>query len=406
MTEIKRSVYSQDQQNEEESRIHIKYHLNKLGWKFRDLSQDNDIDGEIEVFDSVDKQTSGKFVKVQIKSISGGNIQGDVISYPCPVKFLHFCDVCDIPVILVLYDIEAQEAYFLWVQHYIYNKLDKENSEWRSNKASATVKFSTAVTLSFTNDYFRFKLLDMAYNGTNEISQMRKYSTFQRYYTLIAEDNISTSIAKRVSAKILVETSFATSQDAMRTLIPKINQELLYSEHANTTQFHDLDKPCDVIVMFFYNDIRQVKHGLPFCRTQWISEELVDKPNIISPDEYIDSVGVKWESMHEMFLDFIPDNSMSKAQYLRLAEQSFNSFKIILNDIQKLFIQYEEKEIDFDSLKKYIIRYKLQLNEYFHAFSERGYPPFECTELDRVLLDFISATHDLGIYSIESNRGE
>lgn len=72
MNEIQRSIYSLNQQYEEESRTHIKYIFNKIDWKFRDLNQDNDIDGELEIFDPVnggeEKQTSGKFIKVQIKS--------------------------------------------------------------------------------------------------------------------------------------------------------------------------------------------------------------------------------------------------------------------------------------------------------------------------------------------------
>ncbi|WP_167747238.1 DUF4365 domain-containing protein [Cohnella luojiensis] len=406
MNDIRRSVYTDDQQNEEESRIHLSYHLNRLGWKFRDLSQDNDIDGEIEVFDPVDRQTSGKFIKVQIKSISSTSIKDGIISYPCPIKFLHFCDVCDIPVVLILYDVDAKEAYWLWVQYYLYNKLDRENTSWRGNISFVTVKFLINDIVSFTSASFESNLKNIAYTGTNEITQLRKSLTFQRYYTLVAEEDISTPIAKRISAKLLVEASFSSSKDAMRVLIPKINEQLLYSEHPSTTNFHDIHKPCDVIVMFFYNDIKQINHGLPFCRTQWINEELSIKPNTISPDEYIDSIGIKWETMHEMFSDLIPNNSMNKGQYLRLAEFTYDNFYRILSAIQVSFRLYKRNQIDFISLKKNMNTYKSQLDEYYFAFSERGYPPFDCTELDKVLLEFISAIHDLGLYSVNSDRNE
>ncbi len=405
MKDIRRSVYSDDQQNEEESRIHLRYHFNRLGWKFRDLSQDNDIDGEVEVFDPVNKQTSGKFIKVQIKSISRTSVKDGVISYPCPIKFLHFCDVCDIPVILILYDVDAKVAYWLWVQHYLYNKLDRENASWRGNISSATVTFSINDIVSFTSASLESTFKNIAYTGTNEIAQLRKSLTFQRYYTLVAEEDVSTFIAKRVSAKLLVEASFSSSRDAMRALIPKINEQLLYSEHPSTN-FHDIHKPCDVIVMFFYNDIKQVNHGLPFCRTQWIDEKLSVKPRTISPDEYIDSIGIRWETMHEIFSDFIPSNLMNKGQYLRLAEFTYKSFYRILSEIQVNFGLYKENHVDFISLKKSMNTYKSELDKYYFAFTERDYPPFDCTELDKVILEFISAIHDLSLYSVKSDRHE
>ncbi|MFU1796761.1 DUF4365 domain-containing protein [Paenibacillus azoreducens] len=410
MEEIKRSIYSINQQYEEESRTHLKYNFNKLGWKFRDLSQDNDIDGELEIFDSIDerldKQTSGKFIKVQIKSTKECNIIDGLITFSCPVKFLHFCDVCDTPVLLVLYDYHSKEAYWVWIQHYIYNKLDIDNTNWRNNKESVAIKFSANDVVSNREVTFETRLKDIAHNGTNEISQMRKYATFQRYYTIISEDDISTPLAKRITAKILVETSFASSREAMRILIPKINQDLMYSDHANSKGWFSSDKPCDVISMFFYNDIKQTQHGLPFCRTQWIDEELDKKPNILVPDEFVETIGVIWESMHELFSDLIPNNLLPKGQYLKLAESTYKKFLNMLININREFEHYKNQQIDFITLKKKINYYKPELDEYYNKFSERGYPPYECTELDRVLLDIISAIHDLGIYSLESERDE
>ena len=50
-----RSQYNNTQKFEKESRLYFENICFQCGWKFRSYGQENDIDGEIEIFDKVNK---------------------------------------------------------------------------------------------------------------------------------------------------------------------------------------------------------------------------------------------------------------------------------------------------------------------------------------------------------------
>lgn len=330
-----------------------------------------------------------------------------MVTYPCPIKFLHFCDVCDIPVILFLYDVKNEIAYWTWVQRYLYTTLDIDNPNWRKNKDSVVVKMSTE-ECTVNKELFFSELKDIASNGIHHIAQMRKSKTYKQYYTVINESDISNGLARRVTARILIETSFASSKEAMKAIIPFINGDFRFSDYIRSSQVKELfgDRPADFVALFFYDDIKQVEHGLPFCRTQWISENLLVKPSILTPDETLEGIGIKWEDSYKMFSTYIPENQLTKGQYFELAEQTYSKVKTLYNKLNSLYELYKNAKISFGDFVSAIEDVKPTLDRMYFTFSDRGYPPIECTDMDRVLLDIVSALHDIGIVTINSDREE
>lgn len=90
-----RSVYSDEQILEQESRIYFSNVCNQLKWKYRTNEQDNDMDGEIEVFEKKiinnkeHNEKKAEFVKIQLKALAELNSDKETISYPCNIKLLH-----------------------------------------------------------------------------------------------------------------------------------------------------------------------------------------------------------------------------------------------------------------------------------------------------------------------------
>lgn len=112
----KRSEHTDEQIQEAISRIHLEQCIIGRGWKFRELPHDNDIDAEIEIFETfwggVSRQTSVKFLKAQLKSTAECKVGDDgLMTYHCPVKFLNFSDECNIPVLLFLYDVKNKRSF-------------------------------------------------------------------------------------------------------------------------------------------------------------------------------------------------------------------------------------------------------------------------------------------------------
>lgn len=176
------SQYGANDQKESKSRSRTEsFFVEETHWKFRSiLQQDNDIDAEIEVFDSISNsnpQTTAKFIKVQIKSTDNAeiNLMNQEITYIATPKFVRFCYHCDIPIILLIHDIPKKTAYYVWMQKYIYEVLEKNNPAWRSNTSGITLKINILKMLSKGN---LTDLRSIAFNGTTEILDMRRRSSY------------------------------------------------------------------------------------------------------------------------------------------------------------------------------------------------------------------------------------
>ncbi|WP_379968281.1 DUF4365 domain-containing protein [Ectobacillus sp. sgz5001026] len=180
------SQYTENQQREDISRNYVERFFVTKGWKFRKTENDNDIDAEIEIFKK--RITTAKFIKIQLKSTKDIEIKennGEVI-YDCPVKFLNFCDICEVPVLIFLYDDNSSnsKAYWLWVQQYIYNNLEVDNPTWRLNETTVRIKIPRDNIVSQQEKFFN-QLIKISSIGINEIINLRKAKLAEQYMLVL-----------------------------------------------------------------------------------------------------------------------------------------------------------------------------------------------------------------------------
>lgn len=395
--------------NEEHSKELISRYCRENTWKYRKMEWDNDIDGEIEIFDSNNK-TTAKFIKVQLKTVDSPEsfeIGSDSFSYDASVKFMNFCDVCDIPIILVVYNIRKEEGYFLFVQKYIYETLDIENPKWRNNQKN--VRLHIPFENSFAQTESRMVIERIATNGADLITQLRKNETARNYFTLLNQDDNSNGTALRTSIKILVEKSFASSKEAMRILIPKINEECkqkVYHRN-NILAKHFRQKKYDVIYLFFYDTLQQVNHGLPFCRTLWISDNLSAEhaPMVSEPNELIDAINVYWEEV-DKFTGFIEDNILDKGVYLLYVDKAYIRFKELYNKILLLSDKFANGLITYDRYIRKLKRFNKDLDKLNNLFFNLGLPPLECKDLDLKIQSLIRVIHNIKLVVNDESKNQ
>jgi len=104
-------------------------------WIYRKIDLDYGLDREIEIV--VNEEVTGKTLLVQVKSSDSFQADNSVIKYRFETDKLQYYLQRDVPVILVLVDLRRQLCYWLFVQEYIYEKLDKTNLHWRKQKTVA-----------------------------------------------------------------------------------------------------------------------------------------------------------------------------------------------------------------------------------------------------------------------------
>lgn len=395
--------------NEEHSRELISRYCRENIWKYRKMEWDNDIDGEIEIFDN-NKETTAKFIKVQLKTVDATEkFEKDVdfFSYDASVKFLNFCDVCDIPIILTVYNIHEEEGFFLFVQKYIYESLDLNNPKWRDKKTKIRLQIPFKNSLVNANSKSEIEII--AFKGTDLITQLRKKETAKKYYTIVNQDDNSHGTALRTSIRILVEKSFSTSKEAMRIILPKINEECKKKVyHRNNLLAKRFRRQTyDVIYLFFYDSLQQVNHGLPFCRTLWIDEKLpVDaSPMVSEPNELIDGINIYWEKVDD-FSELIEDNLLDKGIYLPYIDKAFNRFNELYEKVLILANKFSDDTLTFEKYIKKLKRFNRDLDKLNNLFFNFGFPPLECKDLDIKIQSLINALHNIKLVVNDESREE
>ncbi|SDT08095.1 protein of unknown function [Paenibacillaceae bacterium GAS479] len=396
---MRRSQLDKKQIYEYESSTFVEKIIIRNGWKFRDQEKDNDIDGEIEVF-SEEGETTAKIIKVQLKATYQLKNSDNSVVFDCPVKFLNFCDVCDLPVILILYGVSEEKAYWVWTQKYIFQVLDSESVDWRNNASTIRIKIPMSNEVKQDVEFYS-ALENISIEGVNEIQQWRKRDTSEYYFTILEEQDNSTGTKRRISAKVYIERSFASSKESLLELIKKINDKVRKNNYfKGILDDKSQSNEAEYVWLYLYDDLIQYEFGLPFCRSEWINNK-GNQPILLKDfDQFIEShnIRIKWETSFRPLHDYLLLNSTSKTVYLKIIREILAFTKSQLNVIPKLF--NKEEKVEFYD---YISSKRSEYTKNFLAMSDI-LPPYECRKLNRVLYDAISDIDNLAI-AVEQKHG-
>ncbi|MFB7637679.1 hypothetical protein [Peribacillus butanolivorans] len=152
------------------------------------------------------------------------------------------------------------------------------------------------------------------------IQHLRKRDTSEYYFTILKEKDSSNTLHKRISSKIYIERSFATSRDSMIELIKKINQKIMnnYYDRGVWEGKENFSEP-DYIWLYFYDDLIQFEYGLPFCRTEWMKGE-ENSPLLLKDRDKTqliqENISVSWEHNRPLN-EYLIRNTTSKNDYLK-----------------------------------------------------------------------------------------
>lgn len=396
-----RSLNDINNKNEGKSIRFFEGIIEDYGWKYRRQEKDNDIDGEIEVF-STESETTAKIMKVQLKATTNLEYKENSVTFNAPVKFLNFCDVCDIPTFLVVYDVKHQRGFWIFAQQYISQNLDIINPTWRSNTSKVTIHIPLANEV-LDDESFYSELKNIADTGINTIQQLRKINTSEYYFTILEEKDYSNALKKRISCKIYIERSFATSKDSMIELIKKINQKILNNYYSKGI-WEDRAKfsEPDYIWLLFYDDLIQFEYGLPFCRTEWVKDKK-DPPILLRNNNDLqfiqENISINWE-YNRPLSNYLLSNLTTKNDYIK---QVLNTISFTLKEL-KILIEYFQKE-DKSNFYKHVSERHNDYSIKYLSLSDI-LPPFECRTTHKLLNIALSDLDNLALEIMNRNDND
>jgi hypothetical protein len=215
--------------------------------------------------------------------------------------------------------------------------------------------------------------------------ELKKFYYNSNHYTIIEQSDVSHGLAQKVSAKVLVEHSFATSKETMIEMIPKINEKLRHNDYYRNkiTKAQYQSQTADTVSIFFYDSIQQVNNGIAFCQTIWHDENCHTKYSPFMPDETVAGIDIKWEKEHEVVSDLIVNHQFTKGEYFDFADKIFDTCENLIDAIKSIFDYYNNKTIGYKEFRDSLL--KLKPTALDVEFSEKYFPPYECQEMDNIL---------------------
>lgn len=310
------SEYSENQLLEQVSVHYFMGICNKLKWKYRQYSQDNDIDGEIEIFEEDENiyknLTTSKFIKIQLKAQNKVDRDENGISYKCPIKLLKFVENCDFPVLLIVYCNKHKKAYWELLQKIIEKpefKMNEEtltikisdenclNSKNLSKFESDIIKISREIPLEIQmrkrniNDYNFYEVIDSFYILKNK---EYKVEVFHIYVNPIFVSN--ESILKRLKSSIIANWNPEENIDGIIIMmwdslnkIGSDSQIYIYEKIKNVVKY-------DKILLKNFN--RRFENQKKFSKTQAVK---------LLEDYYVELIGIYFALLDKYDEDLIDD---------------------------------------------------------------------------------------------------
>jgi hypothetical protein len=353
--------------------------LEKFGWIEREQTiTDVGIDMQVEIVEN--SIPTGQLLALQIKCGKSyfEEEKDNNIIFRGKKKHLEYWTNYSLPVFIILHNPITNKTYW---QRVIPTKTEETAKGWK-----IAVPYTQSLSVAHKENIVKF------YQNTN-------------HFTVMEISDTSHGLNRRVAAKILVENTYATSRATMRSIIPKLNENLKSSDyHRNEiTKSKYKDKPAEVISIFFYDSIMQIKHGLTFCRTIWHNPQCEDKVNSFTVDETVKEIDIKWDVENEFLNEFIKENQLSKGAYLELTDRQYNEISLIIKSIEKTIKKYQRNH-NFTELIKQILTWKDSIEIMDQQVSTMGYPPVECQDIDEIIHPSVALLHNIIIIANDQNR--
>ncbi|MBP0010532.1 DUF4365 domain-containing protein [Roseofilum sp. Belize Diploria] len=346
----------------------------RLGWIFREqIIEDYGIDAHVEVVEN--NTATGKLIALQIKSGKSWFKEKTAHGFVFRGKkeHLEYWQKHSLPVLVVLYDDEGENAYWQVV-----NKTNIKNTvkAWK-----LTVPFEQKIN---SQSLEKIKSFSSKFAATND-------------YTILLLQDISHGRAKRYRANILL--SKESTKDEIIEIVKTINSELRVSQYHSTKELklHWQGKEAQVIFLYLYLSLDDVSSVNWICRTQWISKKLAPKFSPIKLDgENIDSETViKWNKDYSDYAIFFTNNQLTKEVYLDTINDILIRTKPIADESIRLTNLFKVQQIDENAYLNRMSHLEIDMKKLYLQAIDVDSAPTECSDLSQRFQCLMTMAHNI-----------
>ncbi|MEM8642535.1 MAG: DUF4365 domain-containing protein [Cyanobacteria bacterium P01_G01_bin.54] len=346
----------------------------KLYWIFREQSiEDFGIDAFVEICE--EGNPTGQLLALQIKSGSSyfKENKGQYVVFRGEKQHLEYWKNHDLPVLLILCDVDQECSYWQAVNEYT---VEHTSKGWKVN-----VPFDQVINESALNTFRKIS---------------KKISAFEQYIIFSLKD-ISLNRAKRYRADILLTQEY--SKYEIENIARKIVEELKYRQYYrdSITEERWLGQETDVIWLFIYPSLSDVDRVNWICRVQWIDPDILQQnPALkISGEKFGEHSIIDWNNDYRYRAEFFESLRLNKEDFMKEILTLFRDVTNYIKQFEEIYYQYLEgsmSDFKFKDLASPIANLMDEVNEYVLDF---GIAPVECKDLSQSFQNLIAMAHNV-----------
>lgn len=346
-----------------------------IGFLFREQPiSDYGIDAHVEIVQG--DAATGRLIGLQIKSGSSWfeeKTENGVI-YRGDKAHLDYWLNHSLPVIIVLYDPEAKLACWQVVNN---DTVTVTGKGW---------KLEVPMTQTIDEDHKdAFGRL-----AESEISDVGAF-------TILELRDVSHGLAKRYSANVLIPEGFETAD--IPNVIKQLTYELRGREYyrTDTVRKRWAGHPAQVVFLFIYRTLDDVRNTNWICRSLWIDSELTPEaaPTPFEGDEIGEGIVVDWSSNYEVKRKLADQYGLTKEDFLLQMQDVLIPMEQLIVRALELQQVYESGGMREEAYQANMMEMEPDVTELYTRATGIGMPPFECLDLARRFQSVAAYAHNI-----------
>lgn len=353
----------------------------KIGLAFR-VQRENDfgIDAHVELLDG--EKATGRLIAVQVKSGPSYLSEQDADSYVFRDDAEHFDYWLNhsLPVIVCLCDIDSNTIY------------------WDVVSSDTATSTGTGYKLAVP------KRQMLSAKSLDDLASVFTRILAHDKYTIVSTEDISYSMAKRYSFRIVLNGTFTKREIAtiVRQQTMDGARRRYYRNHLTAQTWGDTD--AHVIWTFIYPSIQDLANNNLICRSLWISPDLSEqwRPSAFDGENVGDGIIVDWNIQYDLVAGLFSSNRSNKEEYLNLVLPLVQQ----LNDrLARLSSQLDRLSLDSISTAEFRSITQVDredVTRLCREVSDLPTAPYECDAVDKLLQSAAGLADNISIFYAES----
>lgn len=349
--------------------------FSKMGHIFREQTvSDYGIDAHVEIVK--DGKATGRLIAVQIKS--GNSWFSDKseigVIFRGDMAHLEYWLNHSLPVIVVLYDPDSETAYWQVINN---DTVSETGKGWKIE-----IPFGQTVEEASKKTFEELAGTPVSTKGDHTILSLR---------------DVSHGNAKRYSANILVPESSTNTE--IYQVIREVSDSLKHREYyrSDLVKRRWKGKSAQVIFLFIYRTLDDVRITNWICRSLWIDENLPPQfaPFQHDGEDIGDNIVVDWSKHYKLMQRIREQHSLTKEDYLAELEAILKTVTVYAEKAIRLMNDHNSGVLNSKEYAQEMKKLEPDVTELYIRAGDIGLAPLECKDLSERFQTLMASVHNI-----------